>query len=356
MVERCPQSPIRERALYVMASAVAGAGRRDEAVALYRRFAREAPESTLADDALFAAAELQARDGRPDQARATLEALLAGLPAGDRRDEARFRLAWMAWRAGEGERAVAELQRLDADADPEDAYEHARAAYWRGRILAERGEAGRVEARALWSAPRRGGAGRLLRPPRAGPPRRAPGRGAARAAGPGRRPAAVAPERAVAPLAGDRAPPGRRWRSCAPGSASRRPRSCARSTAPPRRPGDLGPLVGLAELLARAGDHHAAHGLLRLSARAELRRPPEGPVRRVWEVAYPQAFAEEVARAAGPAGVPPELLLALMREESALDPGGGLAGRRRGAHPAHARHRPRGGPAPPLAGARSGPP
>jgi soluble lytic murein transglycosylase len=37
-------------------------------------------------------------------------------------------------------------------------------------------------------------------------------------------------------------------------------------------------------------------------------------------VAYPRAHAELVRRHAPTAGVPPELLLALMREESALDP------------------------------------
>jgi soluble lytic murein transglycosylase len=319
VVERCPAGPIRERALYVMASATAAAGQRDEAVALYRRFAREAPSSTLADDALFAAAELQARDGRPDQARATLGALLRDLPAGDRRDEARFRLAWLTWRAGDGDRALAELVQLDADAAPDDAYEHARAAYWRGRILAERGPAGLDEARALW-------AGLVEAAPadyyallaRA----RLAGRQDAALPDPlvaGVLPEAIPPEKALAPLAGDRhllaglallrAGLGRQ--------AAEELRAVERGVLPA---GDLAPLIALAELLERARDLHAAHNLLRLGARAELRRPPQGPVRRLWEVAYPQAFPEEVARATGPVGVPRELLLALMREESALDP------------------------------------
>jgi len=319
VVERCQAGPIRERALYVMASAAAAAGRRDEAVALYRRFAREAPSSTLADDALFAVAELQARDGRPEQARTTLEALLRELPAGDRRDEARFRLAWLAWRAGEAERAVAELQTLDAEAAPEDAYEHARAAYWRGRILEGRGAAGRAEARALW-------AGLVEAAPadyyallaRA----RLAGREDAALPAPlgaGARADPLAAERAVAPLAGDRHLLAglALLRAGLQRPAAEELRAVERGALPP---GELAPLVGLAELLERAGDLSAAHNLLRLGARAELRRPPEGANRRLWEVAYPQAFAVEVAKATAPAGVPPELLLALMREESALDP------------------------------------
>jgi soluble lytic murein transglycosylase len=80
------------------------------------------------------------------------------------------------------------------------------------------------------------------------------------------------------------------------------------------------PLLLLAELLDRAGDVRAAHGLLRSQGRQILRQPPEGMAVRVWEVAYPPAWREEVLRWAPLAGVPPDLLQALMREESALDP------------------------------------
>jgi soluble lytic murein transglycosylase len=41
---------------------------------------------------------------------------------------------------------------------------------------------------------------------------------------------------------------------------------------------------------------------------------------RVWRIAYPTAFRAEIERFAPPAGVEPDLLQALMREESALDP------------------------------------
>jgi soluble lytic murein transglycosylase len=80
------------------------------------------------------------------------------------------------------------------------------------------------------------------------------------------------------------------------------------------------PLLLLAELLDRAGDARAAHGLLRSQGRQILRQPPEGMAVRVWEVAYPPAWREDVLQWAPPAGVPPDLLQAIMREESALDP------------------------------------
>jgi soluble lytic murein transglycosylase len=76
----------------------------------------------------------------------------------------------------------------------------------------------------------------------------------------------------------------------------------------------------VADLLDRAGDHRAAHRLLRTAGRDWLRRPPEGQNLRVWRIAYPPAYRDEVARWAGAASVPPDLLQALMREESALDP------------------------------------
>jgi soluble lytic murein transglycosylase len=80
------------------------------------------------------------------------------------------------------------------------------------------------------------------------------------------------------------------------------------------------PLLLLAELLERAGDTRASHRLLRLQGRQILREPPAGLGLRVWQMAYPPAWREQVVRWAPGAGVPPDLLQAVMREESALDP------------------------------------
>ncbi len=76
----------------------------------------------------------------------------------------------------------------------------------------------------------------------------------------------------------------------------------------------------VAHLLDRAGDHRAAHNLLRTRARGALRRAPEGENLRAWRIAYPPAFRDDVRRWAPRAGVPIDLVQALMREESALDP------------------------------------
>src|SRR5207248_11802025 len=54
--------------------------------------------------------------------------------------------------------------------------------------------------------------------------------------------------------------------------------------------------------------------------RGRLRRPAWPLAMHAAALAYPLAFREEIARVARGASVPPDLLQALMREESALDP------------------------------------
>lgn len=314
VAERCTEPVLRTRARFVLATAVSAAGAGDEAIGLYRRFAREQRDSPLADDALLAAAELAARAGRAAEAREALESLVRDHPEGDRRDQARFRLAWLAWRGGDEDGALAALRRVELDRREVDPYEHARAAYWRARLLSRRGEEGKAAARSIWRelvalapadyyallarAQLAGLDGVLLPDPA---PAEAP-RAWTLDPGPLRDDAHL--RAGVALLRAGLA------------------RAAAEELRAVRVPdtGELAPVLCLATLLDRAGDHQAAHQLLRSQARGALRRPPDGPLRQVWEVAYPRAHAELVRRYAPAAGVPPELLQALMREESALDP------------------------------------
>jgi soluble lytic murein transglycosylase len=318
VVDRCRDAGLRARALYLLAAATANAGQ-DGAV-VYRRLAREFPAESTADDALFFAADLLARQGKADESARLLGELVERYPAGDYRAEALFRLGWLARRQGEAARAAAAFARAEDEYRDADPYEHARAAYWRARVLAERGGPGdAAAARAIWemlaSRYPTDYYGLLAR---------------ARLGGEG-------PIASRRPLAQGEA--GLRW---APGPLARDPhfragvlwlrlglrRAGAEELgAVDRRAlgnggGDPGPepLLLLAELLDRAGDHKAAHQVLRTQGRQILRRPPEGLPLRVWQVAYPPAWRAEVVRWAIPAGVPPDLLQALMREESALDP------------------------------------
>jgi soluble lytic murein transglycosylase len=313
VVERCIDGEVRTRALYVLATAVAALGERDEAVALYRRFAREAGDSRLADDALFSAAALLAREGRLAEAREALQTLVRDHPRGDRRDEARFRLAWLERRAGDAEAAQATLLAIEEDAGGRDPYERGRAAYWRARLLAERGPDGVAAARAIWRE--------LVED---GPADYYALLARARLAGEA---GVLLPEPIpAAPGGTEPLPLGRLGedRHLAAGVLLLRlglTSAAAEELGAVDLPaGEALPVLALAELLDRAGDHAAAHRLVRLGAREVLRLPPQGPSRRAWEVAYPPAHGRLVRRHAPAAGVPAELLQALMREESALDP------------------------------------
>ena len=91
---------------------------------------------------------------------------------------------------------------------------------------------------------------------------------------------------------------------------------------PARSGSDAGhePLTLIAELYSRAGDLRAAHAVVRTELRGLLRRPASSLALRAAALAYPLAFREQIARVSDGAAVPPDLLQALMREESALDP------------------------------------
>jgi soluble lytic murein transglycosylase len=320
VVERCGDPQVRVRALYVLASATSIAGDRDEAVALYRRLARDFPTHPFADDALFFAADLLARTDRVNEARDALAALAKEHPAGDYRDEARFRIAWLSRQAGEVDAAIAQLLAIEEE-EADVPYEHARAAYWRARLLAGKGEDGRRAARAIW-------ADLVARYPtdyygllaRA----RLAGRDGDALPSP-----VIAANVEVEPS---------RWDA---GSVREDPHfaagvlllrlGLAKEAAEElgaidpgrlRSAGQSSPegVLVVAHLLDRAGDHRAAHNLLRTRARAALRRAPGGENLRAWRIAYPPAYRGDVRRFAPPAGVPVDLVQALMREESALDP------------------------------------
>lgn len=315
----CADGPGRARALHAAASsaAVAAPG---EAVQRYLQLAVEFPESPVADDALFYAADLQARAGRVSEARTALLALAERYPRGDYRPEALFRAAWLAWRQRETGPALELLARLQSEYRESDPYESARAAYWSARILAGRRRKGdAATARALW--------GMLVE----------------------RHPADYYGLLARARLAEARGdePPWKRLPDAEPGfrydagelradphfraglwllrvgqpkPASEELRAVDRGALLAAGSHFPDPLLLVAELLHRAGDHRAAHNLVRAVGRQVLRQRPEGPALRLWRIAYPPAWRDEVTRWAPAAGVPTDLLQAIMREESALDP------------------------------------
>ncbi|WP_242393426.1 transglycosylase SLT domain-containing protein [Anaeromyxobacter oryzisoli] len=317
VVDGCADPDVRVRSLYLLASATSIGGDRDEAVNLYRRLAREFPAHSFADDALFFEADLLARDGRVAEAREALSTLVREQPRGDYRDEARFRLAWLAKQAGQTDDAIAQLRAIEQEKDGRDPFEHARAAYWRARLLSESGDAGRAIALATWAdlAARypTDYYGLLARARLAAAGRSVPAPASVV-------PAAVSAAYDPGPL---RADP--HFRAgvllLRMGLARAAADELTASLPALRGAGDAAdPILLVADLLDRAGDHRMAHGLLRTRARNALRTPPAADNVRVWRIAFPPAYRDDVKRWAPPAHVPVDLVQALMREESALDP------------------------------------
>ena len=298
--------------------------------ALHRNF----PDSTLSDDAVFAQALARRRAGDFAGERALLQDILEHHPESDLRTEAEFHLFWSHFAEGHPRQGVIFLDELAAHPDADGADEE-RARYWRARALLEpdaaESEAARASSREaaradlIWLVETRPltyhgllARGRLaqldperlraieeVETPRVAAMLRA--RPALRAGPLLRDPHLLAavellrlglrPEAARELLAVDRGP--------------------ARASGPEGEEA----LVLLADLSARAGDLRNAHALIRTDLRGLLRRTSESLALRAAALAYPLAFRDQIAKAAQHAQVPADLVQALMREESALDPG-----------------------------------
>jgi soluble lytic murein transglycosylase len=339
VVLRCADPDLRARALYLLAQ-METLGARPNAGPLWEALARKFPQSSLADDALYYEALARHRAGDLPSEQLLLTQLINEHLDSDLRTEAIFRLFWSLRREGKAREGLTWLDVLAAHPDPEGAEEE-RARYWRARTLLETegqdgtGEGATLEGRAaaveaaradlLWLIQERPLTyhGLLAR-----------GRMADLDPAASRR-LEETEERAVlegmrttgAPLhagvlgldphlragiellrLGLKAEAAREF-----SAVDRRPARIA---------GEQGrePLVLLADLTARAADTRGAHQIVRVDLQALLRHPVRGLSLRAASLAYPLAFRDQIAKSAQSAAIPPDLLQALMREESALDP------------------------------------
>ena len=332
VVLRCADSDVRARALYLLAQ-LETIGGRNTSAPLWEALARKFPRSTLADDALFNQAFTERRAGNADRERELLRRLIDEHLDSDLRGESLFRLFFSLFLEGKGRQGLTYLDQLAAQQDPEGADEE-RARYWRARVLVEPqpGEselaraASREAARAdlVWLVEQRSltyhgllARGRLAELD----PERAQKIDAAQAqqlsAALGRRFTLHAGALARDPHLMSAV---ELLRMGMGAEASRELTAVDRS--PARNAGEAGeePLTLIAELYARAGDFRNAHALVRTDLRALLRLPSSPLGLRAASLAYPLAFREQIARVSRTAGIPADLLQALMREESALDP------------------------------------
>ncbi len=312
----CKDPDLRVRALYLLGTSqavVAPAA----AVKTFDAVAKEFPENPLADDALYVAADLLAQDGDTQGALSRLERIAERYPEGDQLGEALFKAFWLRHQVGDEAGALAALAALEkARGGAEESYDVERARYWRARVL-DRGKQPN-QALVLWEALALEHPGTyyglLAR-------ERLAERDPVRSARVGTQ-LAVLPV-AATPTAFDAGTlledphflAGAALLRLGFNEAASSELLAARRTGQPPEAQRL-----LVEALARTGDVRSAHGVARLALRRDLSGPVAPGSRDLWSIAYPDAFRDLVVRYTRGSPVEPELLQALMREESALDP------------------------------------
>jgi soluble lytic murein transglycosylase len=301
VVKKCKDAELRARALYTLGfsqSIVAPLG----AAETYETLAHEYPDHPYADDSLYFAADALLRSGFNERGIETLHALVDRYPPGDyTADDARVYLEEI-----EG-RFVAS----------EDSYELERATFWRGKLLEKGGDT--AQASAAWAT-------LAQAHPATYYGLRAREHVAAIDA---ERGASLAKAVAAAPAGVDPFP-------IHAGPLSTDPQFLSAVELLRLGLGELVPMELLAidrtglppdslrlmvHVLSQSGEERAAHGMARLWLRRDLSGPITPASRSLWEIAYPNAFRPLVLEHSLAADeLDADLLQALMREESALDP------------------------------------
>jgi soluble lytic murein transglycosylase len=287
---------------FMRARSLARSGRIDEAKAAFERLGRGRDD--WAARALFLVGTLY-EDDDVAKASARYREALERAGRAELRIEARWRLAWRAVLEKRWSEAARDLAALARDtADPIEAL---RARYWEGRALAQAGDAsGRAKLAALARDWRFTYYGQQAAPRAAG---------SEPAANVGPAPPPLPDDAGARPLAVEALLRPRILLEAGLGADAG---AEARALAP--RAQRLADRVALAALLQDAGQFDAAQRLMLEAYALQLAAGPGDAAREIWWAAYPRAFAPEVERAAARAGIAPQLLYAVMREESGFRP------------------------------------
>ncbi|MBK7863240.1 MAG: transglycosylase SLT domain-containing protein [Archangiaceae bacterium] len=317
VVKRCPDPDLKARAGYVLGFSRSVLDPRGGAL-VYEQLASDAPSHPFADDALFYAADNRFRAGDVAGAKAQLKVLAERYPTGDWAAEGLFKQAWIAKSEKAWPEARAALQAIEQRfVANEDAYEVERAKYWRARITEIEGDptaAGDLLAALAVEHPATY-YGLIARERLAKlDPERA---------------AKLLPQVAAAAKADDIFPLYAGPLSDEPNflSAIEWSRLGISEQVPlellaidrSRLPREALRLIVF--VISLSGEERSAHGMARLWLRRDLSGPITAQTRALWEIAYPNAFRELVVKHSEAANkLDPDLLQALMREESALDP------------------------------------
>ena len=316
VVARCLDPDLRVRALYVLGTSQAVV-HPEAAVATYESLAQQYPQHPYADDALYLAAELRAAAGDLAGALAGLEAVATRYPGGDFAGEALFKTFWLHHRLDDDKAGLRALDRIEElFAQAKDSYDVDRAHYWRARVLDATGD--RARAIGVWTALATDHPstyyGLLARTRLA---EREPA--AAQALAQHALPPPPAAEPTLVDVGG--LPQNAHYLAAVQLAALGLQEAAAQELQAVRRseqPRDVTRV--LVQGMARTGDLRAAQALARTELAWALVGPVTAEFRDVWDAAYPLAYRDLVERYCRSLRVDPDLLQALMREESALDP------------------------------------
>lgn len=317
VVKKCRDADLRARALFTLgfSQTFVAPGLATET---YETLARDYPEHSLADDSLYFAADIRLHRAERDPGVNLLFELVDRFPYGDMSADALFRLFWLYRAENHAEEGLQFLDEIEGRfAMAEDSYELERARYWKARVLEAGGKV--ADALALYESV-----------------------------------VTEHPTTYYGLIARERIElvnPERGQQLAAATSASTEAKDLFPIHAGPltNDPQFLSAIellrLGLGELvpmeilavdrtglpadsirlmvvvLSMAKEERAAHGLARIWLRRDLSGPVSAERRAIWQIAYPQAFRDLVLSNTHAADdLDPDLMQALMREESALDP------------------------------------
>jgi soluble lytic murein transglycosylase len=315
VVELCHDDNLRPRAMYVLGSSQSIIDI-EHGVKTYDALAADYPAHPFADDALFFAADLELKLHQPDEAVARLELLAKKHPDGDYASEALFKSFWIARAQGKRAEAMGYLDTIESRyAQAAESYDVERERYWRARMVeSEDPKAAQALLAELAQNHPATYYGLVARQRLADQDPKLLGELAI--------PAEVArTDGDIWPLHAGSMAKDRHFQAGIellrlgfPEAAVSELMAVDRTDVPNEA------LRLLVYAVSKTGDAKSAHQLARVSLRRDLGAGITPATRPFWEIAYPPAFRDQVEKYATEAKFDPDLLQALMREESALDP------------------------------------